>query len=259
MLNSFGPGLLRILGRAAPVHQELAVLVELRDARAAVAVADEERAVGQPVDIGGPIEELAAIAPSLALGAERHHQLAVIGELVDDVQLVVEHPDVLLGIVRAHLDLVWSAPAGHLEEFVVLRPRLDHLAGAIHDEDDVVIASLPAALLRVGSHVAPSPSSLPVALPRDGLSSAYGVHGFAPAGSGNSPRCAIQMRSGVSAYTAPTDPHVQPSCLTPSGPSGSGCGQFGTSSYGPNSSCPPFSWSECHCRGRQDEHQEHHQ
>ena len=144
------PRLVRILRRAAPVHQELAVLVELGDARAAVTVADEERAVGQPVDVGGPIEELAGIATSLALGAERHHQLAVIGEFVDDVQLVVEHPDVLFGIVRTHLDLVWSAPAGHLEEFVVLWPRLDHLAGAIHREDDVVIAPLPAALLRCG-------------------------------------------------------------------------------------------------------------
>ena len=34
----------------APLHQELAVLVELRDARAGVAVGDEEGAVGQPVD-----------------------------------------------------------------------------------------------------------------------------------------------------------------------------------------------------------------
>src|SRR5262245_59268978 len=49
------------------------------------------------------------------------------------------------------------------------------------------------------------------------------------------------MRSGVSAKTAPTEPQVQPSCLMPSVSSGSGCGQFGTSSYGPNSSCPPFS------------------
>src|SRR5262245_27253557 len=49
------------------------------------------------------------------------------------------------------------------------------------------------------------------------------------------------MRSGVSAKTAPTDPHVQPSCFTPSGLSCRGCGQFSTNSYGPNSSCPPFS------------------
>src|SRR6185436_8147408 len=89
--------------------------------------------------------------------------------------------------------------------------------------------------------VAPLPSSLPVALPREGVSSAYGVQGLAPAGNGSSPRWAIQMRSGVSANTAPTEPHVQPSCLTPSGPSGSGCGQFSTGSYGPNSSCPPLS------------------
>ena len=57
-----------------------------------------------------------------------------------------------------------------------------------------------------------------------------GVQGFAPAGSGSSPRCAIQMRSGDSANTAPTEPQVQPSCFTPSAPSCSGNGQFCTSS-----------------------------
>src|SRR5262245_14775588 len=93
----------------------------------------------------------------------------------------------------------------------------------------------------VDSQVALNPSVLPVALPRVGVSMLYGVHGLASLGSGNSPRCAIQIRSGVSAYTAPTDPHVQPSCFTPSAPSGSGCGQFWTSSYGPYSSWPPFS------------------
>src|SRR5262245_40531204 len=69
----------------------------------------------------------------------------------------------------------------------------------------------------------------------------YGVQGLAFFGSGSSPRCAIQIRSGVSAYTAPTEPQVQPSCFTPSGSSGKGLGQFCASSYGPNSSCPPFS------------------
>src|SRR5882672_2308866 len=94
--------------------------------------------------------------------------------------------------------------------------------------------------LATGSHVALRPSVLPVAV-RAGVSKEYGVHALTPAGSGSSPRCAIQIRSGVSAYTAPTDPHVQPSCFTPSAPSARGCGQFSTSSYGPNSSCPPFS------------------
>src|SRR3977135_2856694 len=49
------------------------------------------------------------------------------------------------------------------------------------------------------------------------------------------------MRSGGSAYTAPVEPQVQPSCLMPSGPSGSGWGQSLTTSYGPNSSWPPIS------------------
>ena len=100
MLNSFGPGVVRVLRRGSPIHDELAVLVELRHAVAAVAVADEERAVGQPRDIGRPVEQLAGVAAALALVPSVMHELAVIGELVDHVQLVVDDPDVLLGIVR---------------------------------------------------------------------------------------------------------------------------------------------------------------
>ena len=148
VLNSLGPGFLRILRRTAPIHQELPILVELRDTGAAVAIADEERAVRQPIDVGRPIEQLAGVAAALALGAERHHELAVVGELEDDMQLIIDHPHVLLGIVRAHLDLVRPAAAGHLEELVVLRPRLHHLAGAVDDENHVVVAALPTAFLR---------------------------------------------------------------------------------------------------------------
>ena len=147
VLNSFGPGFFGSFGGPSPIHQELAVLVELRDPRSAIAIADEERAVGQPVDVGGTIEQLAAVTSALALGAERHHQLAVIAELVDHVQLIVEHPDVLLRVVRVHLDFVRPAPALHLEQFVVLRPRLHHLAVAIDHEDHVVVSPLPPALL----------------------------------------------------------------------------------------------------------------
>ena len=64
---------------------------------------------------------------------------------IDDVQLIVEDPHVFLRIVRAHLDLVRPPPARRLEELVVLRPLLDQLAGAIDDEDDVVVAALPTA------------------------------------------------------------------------------------------------------------------
>jgi len=50
-----------------------------------------------------------------------------------------------------------------------------------------------------GWHVGEIPSPLPVALPRGGVSAAYGVQGAAPSGSGSSPRIAIQIRSGLSA------------------------------------------------------------
>src|SRR6266550_562206 len=137
---------LRILRRRSPVHQELAVLVELGDARAAVAVADEARAVGQPCDVGGPIEQTAAVAPALTLRAPLLHQLPVVGELVNLVELVVDDPDVLLGIVGAHLDLVRPAPALALEHRVLIVPPLDHLAVAIDDEDGVVVPPFPSAL-----------------------------------------------------------------------------------------------------------------
>ena len=150
----------------------------------------------------------------------------------------------LSGIVRAHLDLVRSAPALAFEDLVEVVPPLDHLPVAVHHHDRVVIAALPSALLGSASHVALRPSPLPVALPRVGCSSAYGVHGFAPAGSGSSPRCAIQIRSGVSAYTAPTDPHVQPSCFTPSAAVGQRLAASRARPHaGPVSSWPPFSWA----------------
>ena len=76
--NSFGPGLFGSFGGSAPVLDELAVAIELGDAGAAVPVADEERAVGQPVDVGRPIEQLAGIAPALAHRPERQDELAVV-------------------------------------------------------------------------------------------------------------------------------------------------------------------------------------
>jgi hypothetical protein len=61
---------------------------------------------------------------------------------------------VLLGIVRAYLDLVRPArPEGRLgliEELVMLRPRLHHLSVAVYDEDDVAIAHVARAGRRSG-------------------------------------------------------------------------------------------------------------
>src|SRR4029450_148434 len=81
------------------------------------------------------------------------------------------------------------------------------------------------------SHVALTPSELPVVFPRVGVNAAYGVHGLASFGTGSSPRTATHMRSGPPAYTPPNDPHVQPSCEWRV--SGSGFGQPSTTRYGP--------------------------
>ena len=53
------------------------------------------------------------------------------------MEIVVEHPYVLLRIVRVHLDLVRAARAFLLEDLVVLGPRLHVPAVAIDDEDAV--------------------------------------------------------------------------------------------------------------------------
>src|ERR1700746_690787 len=46
----------RILGRLAPVHDEVVVRIVLDDACAAVAVGDEVSPVGSPGDVRGPVE-----------------------------------------------------------------------------------------------------------------------------------------------------------------------------------------------------------
>src|SRR5438132_550837 len=58
-------------------------------------------------------------------------------------------------------------------------------------------------------------------------------------GSLSSPRLAMKMRLGVSAKIPPVDPQMYPGLAY-----ASGCGQFGTTSYGPVRSSPPFSWSD---------------
>ena len=77
----------------------------------------------------------------------RVHQLPVVGEAVDHVQLVVDDPDVLLGVVGADLDLVRPAAARQLAEHLVeVRPLVDEVALAVDDDDRVLEAPLPSAL-----------------------------------------------------------------------------------------------------------------
>ena len=93
----------------SPLHEELAVLIELRDARAGVAVGDEEGAVGQPVDVGRPVEVGGVRAFHFRRADGLQQLAAVVGELVDDLHVVVDDPDVLFRIVRADVDRVRAA------------------------------------------------------------------------------------------------------------------------------------------------------
>ena len=80
------------------------------------------------------------VGAGLADGADRLHEpLAVVRELEDRVAEVVDDPDVLVGIVRAHVNGV--RPREHR---VPLRPVLDDVAVAVEDEDAVLPARVDA-------------------------------------------------------------------------------------------------------------------
>ena len=134
VLNSFGPGFFGSFGGLPQSLMKLSFGVVLGDARAAVAVGDEVGAVGQPRDVRRPIERVRSAAAHAELSLAVH-QLPVVGEAVDHVQLVVDDPDVLLLVVRADLDLMRSAAAGQLREHLVeMRPLVDEVALAVHDD-----------------------------------------------------------------------------------------------------------------------------
>src|SRR5213593_611187 len=61
--------------------------------------------------------------------------LAVVGKFENLMMDVVSNPDIVLGIIGTDRDRM--RPASILEEFVPLRPRLDHLTGCIDDNNAV--------------------------------------------------------------------------------------------------------------------------
>src|SRR5215475_15032398 len=79
----------RILGRVAPVHDELVVRAVLGDAFAAVAVGDEVGPVGQPGDVRRPVE---GVRPTTAHAYLPFavNQLTVVCEAVNHVELIVD-------------------------------------------------------------------------------------------------------------------------------------------------------------------------
>ena len=133
----------------SPCHQELAVLVELHDARVGVAVGDIERAVGQPRDERRPVEMLVIGGVYVRLADRLQQPLAVVAENENGVTVVVDDPHALLRIVGADVD--GMRPAQHL---VPLRPVLDNVAVRVDDDDAVLPAEVLAGLadVRIVAH-----------------------------------------------------------------------------------------------------------
>src|SRR5215471_15277516 len=105
----------RVLGRLAPVHDEVVVRVVLDDACAAVAVSDEISPVGQPGDIRRAVE---GVRPTTAHAELPFavNELTVVRKAVNHMELVVDDPYVLFFVVWADLDLVRPTTAGKLGE-----------------------------------------------------------------------------------------------------------------------------------------------
>src|SRR5712671_4314644 len=123
----------------APAFDEFAVLVEFGDARIALAVGDENVALGIPGDIGRTVEDVlrppsarctgrpAATFPTagrsrtggnvdrLGLSAEQHDLTALLIEFHDHVGHLIDHPDIVLRI-DAYL-IGEHEPVGVLADF----------------------------------------------------------------------------------------------------------------------------------------------
>ena len=125
----------RLASPGPPGRQELSVLVELHDARIRVAVGDEETSVRQPCDARRSAEVLLVIAFDTRFAECTDEPLAIVREHEDLLLPIVDDPDVPLRVVWTDVDAV--RPAAALEETVPLRPRLEHPAFAVDDDDAI--------------------------------------------------------------------------------------------------------------------------
>ena len=123
----------------APGGQVIAFGVELDHPGAVVAVGDDEAAVGEPGHERRAVE-VGLVGAQFAVGADGLHQRgAVIGELVDDVLVVVDDPDVLFGIIGVDGDVV-----GPLQHGIPLVPGFHDVAVAVEHQDAVLPAGIDA-------------------------------------------------------------------------------------------------------------------
>src|SRR4030095_12267678 len=92
--------------------------------------------MGRHGEVGGA-SEVRRVFSFAAGPPKRHHKrLTVVRELEYLLALVIYHPNMPLGIVRADLDLVGAAAAG--EQVIVLRPGFEQLPIGIDDQDAVL-------------------------------------------------------------------------------------------------------------------------
>src|SRR5262245_61519691 len=125
--------LARAFSWSTPGHQEFALFVELHDARIDVSITDEERYVGKKRDVRRPGEMCLIVSGNAGFSERSHQLLAVVGELENLVPVIIDHPNVPLRIIRTDADVMRTAST--LKQLVPLRPRLDHLAVAVKNQN----------------------------------------------------------------------------------------------------------------------------
>jgi hypothetical protein len=94
-------------------------------------------------DVGRAVEVTTVGGPHITLAQCQRNPLPVVRELVNLMGVSVDHSDVPLRIVGAHLDRV-----GHPEKVVPLRPVFDDLPVLVENEDEVAVRTRLTALGR---------------------------------------------------------------------------------------------------------------
>src|SRR5262249_12065813 len=133
-----------------PGSDKFPILIELHNAIAVVPVSDEHRPIQKERQERRPVE-VRRVSALFADGPDRLDELfAVVRELEQSCNVVIEDPDVLLGIPRVDVDRM-RAP----QHLVPLSPLLDDVTPGVEDKDEVLPARINPrpALVRVGGIV----------------------------------------------------------------------------------------------------------
>src|SRR3989454_4305246 len=117
----------------SPTEEKLAVLVELRDTRSVVPIGHEHGAVRKPCQKRRPVE-MSAVGAAHPGGAYGLDELfSVVCELVNGVHVIVQHPHILVRIVRIDGHKVRA-----LQNLVPLGPAFDDVSVGVRHQDAVL-------------------------------------------------------------------------------------------------------------------------